>query len=451
MPSFYAGHPPQYFEPKYEGHPSLHSSHYALHPTACDMDQDPYDHNKYPSSSSSGFDAHAPCYHEPFSMPHQAAAPMMHPLQIDDRFTSQSNRYRASRSYDQVACQEPPAQDEKITGGVSTHLDYEMEQMIDFVVKMTSGMYELFETRVRLVNIDILRSIRFVDYDRKLFRKWVSQVLNATRLPSATIFLSLSYLAKRVRGLSATNRYAASERALYQMLTVALILGSKFLDDNTFQNKSWSEVSNINVVELNKDEREWLQAFDHRLHHDPDIVDGFTSWQTEWESYKMIPNAPDVRLHPLDTVMRGSRRNSTSPARYHHQYPATAMSAAVHESASVHAHYTPACSPYESWYGQRPGLSSSPSTASYTGPNTPDYYSGHSAWGPVQMSSRDQHFGSAPMPQYTQSKTAWSMYGLPTPPGYSNPSMWNSHGHFCNCPTCRQTQLFQPRYGPVMA
>lgn len=452
MPSCYAGQPPQYFEPKYEGHPSLHSSHYALHPATSDMDQDPYDHSKYPSTGSSGFDAYAPYYHEPFSMPHQAAAPMMHPIQIDDRYTSQAHNYRASRSYDQVACQDPPAQDEKITGGVSTHLDYEMEQMTDFVVEMTSGMYELFETRVCLVDIDILRSTRFADYDKKMFRKWVSQVLNATRLPSATILLSLSYLAKRVRGLSATAHYTATERGLYQMLTVALILGSKFLDDNTFQNKSWSEVSNINVSELNKDEREWLQAFDHRLHHDPDIVDGFTSWQTQWESYNIMPITLNARLRPLDTLMQGSRRNSTSPSRYHHhRYPATAMSAALHESASGHGRYTPAYSPYESWYGQRPGLSSSPSTASHTGPNTPEYYSGQSAWGPVQVSSRDQHFSGAQLAQYSQPKTAWSMYGLPTPPSYNNPSMWNSHGNFCNCPTCRQTQLFQPQYGPVMA
>jgi hypothetical protein len=67
------------------------------------------------------------------------------------------------------------------------------------------------------------------------------------------------------------------------MLTVALLLGSKFLDDNTFQNKSWAEVSNIPVSELNSMELDWLFAFDWKIHERiHDQQDGFASWLSHW-------------------------------------------------------------------------------------------------------------------------------------------------------------------------
>ena len=56
---------------------------------------------------------------------------------------------------------------------------------------------------------------------------------------------------------------------LFRLLTIAVVLGSKFLDDNTFINRSWSEVSGIQVHELNELELEWLLAIKFKLHRDP--------------------------------------------------------------------------------------------------------------------------------------------------------------------------------------
>ncbi|KAJ5683908.1 uncharacterized protein N7477_000253 [Penicillium maclennaniae] len=55
--------------------------------------------------------------------------------------------------------QEQPRKEEKATGGVAAHLDYEMDRMSDFVAEMTQGMYELYNTKITLADIDIARSI----------------------------------------------------------------------------------------------------------------------------------------------------------------------------------------------------------------------------------------------------------------------------------------------------
>ncbi|KAI2769945.1 hypothetical protein DTO012A8_5081 [Penicillium roqueforti] len=144
---------------------------------------------------------------------------------------------------------EQPRKEEKATGGVAAHLDYEMDRMSDFVAEMAQGI------------------IYPGSSVPPQFRKYVFQILSSTRLPSSTILLGLFYLASRMRLVSAKRAFTKADSSqVYRMLTVALLLGSKFLDDNTFQNKSWAEVSNIPVAELNHMELEWLFAFDWKIH-----------------------------------------------------------------------------------------------------------------------------------------------------------------------------------------
>lgn len=63
----------------------------------------------------------------------------------------------------------------------------------------------------------------------------------------------------------------------YRLLTVALMLGNKFLDDNTYTNKTWAEVSGINVGEVHIMEVEFLSNMKYNL---------FTSEQdwSQWQS-----------------------------------------------------------------------------------------------------------------------------------------------------------------------
>lgn len=177
----------------------------------------------------------------------------------------------------------PPA-----VGGVCAHLDYEVDQMADYVSDMAQ--------RIVLPSNPVSPA----------FRKFCSSILSSTRLPSTTILLGLNYLARRMNHLNSAAPYKASDGQVWRMLTVGLLLGSKFLDDNTFQNRSWSEVSGIPVSELNTMEQQWLVGMEWRLYVNLDKSEDFKAWLENWRTWKQakdIQRASTLeRLAPLPRI-----------------------------------------------------------------------------------------------------------------------------------------------------
>src|SRR5699024_8529153 len=110
---------------------------------------------------------------------------------------------------DMMVPSDRPHKEEKPTGGVAAHLDYEMDQMSDFVAEMAQGMYALYSTKINLSDIDFARSVCPGTSVTPQFRKYVYQILSSTRLPSSTILLGLFYLASRMRMLSSIKVYTA--------------------------------------------------------------------------------------------------------------------------------------------------------------------------------------------------------------------------------------------------
>lgn len=153
-------------------------------------------------------------------------------------------------------------------GGVCAVLDYEVELMADYVSEMA--------TRIVMPQRQV----------NPAFRKFVSQILTSTRLPSTTILLGMNYLAKRINMMHAAGQNNHTEGQIWRMLTISLLLGSKFLDDNTFQNKSWSEVSGIPVQELNTLEYEWLGAIHWCLYVNLDGSKDYQAWLSNWKEWQ---------------------------------------------------------------------------------------------------------------------------------------------------------------------
>ncbi|KAI1804856.1 hypothetical protein F4811DRAFT_561453 [Daldinia bambusicola] len=153
-------------------------------------------------------------------------------------------------------------------GGVCAVLDYETELMAEYVADMT--------VRVVLPKSSVSGA----------FRKFVNQILTSTRLPSTTILLGMNYLAKRVNMLNQTGSFSPNEGQMWKMLTIALLLGSKFLDDNTFQNRSWSDVSGIDVAELNTMENEWLKHIGWSLYVNLDQSHDYNAWLKSWKEWE---------------------------------------------------------------------------------------------------------------------------------------------------------------------
>lgn len=339
-------------------------------------------------------------------------------------------QYRRQEAAPMQQQPEQPRKEEKATGGVAAHLDYEMDRMSDFVAEMAQGMYDLFETNITIADIDLVRSIYPGSSVPPQFRKYVFQILSSTRLPSSTILLGLFYLASRVRLLSSKRAFTKTDSSqVYRMLTVALLLGSKFLDDNTFQNKSWAEVSNIPVAELNHMELEWLFAFDWKIHDRIyDKQDGFASWRAHWDTWrtKATARAQESRqtLAPLETnVIRGQA--VTKPL--------------MSPEGPIPPQYQRSSQIENSWLNPAASEYSPPSTLS-SGPTTPDYYS-VGPWG---------YANPPPPPPYSRGWNAPSQYmAHPAPrsqppsyhhtPAYGLPfaqSLWTGHGSSCGCTYC---------------
>ncbi|KAF2710078.1 hypothetical protein K504DRAFT_376728 [Pleomassaria siparia CBS 279.74] len=107
------------------------------------------------------------------------------------------------------------------------------------------------------------------------FRKWVTTILTTTQVAQNVILLALLFIYRLKQTNPTVKGKPGSE---YRLLTVALMLGNKFLDDNTYTNKTWAEVSGISVQEVHIMEVEFLSNMRYSL---------FTS-QKKWEDWHTI-------------------------------------------------------------------------------------------------------------------------------------------------------------------
>lgn len=111
------------------------------------------------------------------------------------------------------------------------------------------------------------------------FRKWVVTILSTTQVTPNVILLALLFIYRLKTLNPGVKGRAGSE---YRLLTVALMLGNKcmfqtsylgsaitdhalVLDDNTYTNKTWAEVSGISVGEIHVMEVEFLSNMRYSL------------------------------------------------------------------------------------------------------------------------------------------------------------------------------------------
>lgn len=101
------------------------------------------------------------------------------------------------------------------------------------------------------------------------FRHFVQQVLAQTLLSPTTLLLALHYIhmfAGMLRPADGeSDVYAAltliaqpPSTAPFKLLTLGLMMANKFVDDNTFLNKTWHEVTGVPLAELNRMESYFL-------------------------------------------------------------------------------------------------------------------------------------------------------------------------------------------------
>ncbi|KAI2609188.1 hypothetical protein GGR54DRAFT_387915 [Hypoxylon sp. NC1633] len=104
------------------------------------------------------------------------------------------------------------------------------------------------------------------------YKLWVNKVLSTTQVTQNVILLALLFVYRLKRVNPEVNGRPGSE---YRLLTVALMLGNKFLDDNTYTNHTWAEVSSIPVKEIHTMEVEFLSNMRY----------GLLTSKEEWEDW----------------------------------------------------------------------------------------------------------------------------------------------------------------------
>ncbi|KAF8310911.1 cyclin PHO80-like protein, partial [Cantharellus anzutake] len=97
------------------------------------------------------------------------------------------------------------------------------------------------------------------------FISFLGTLLSTTQVSQSVIILSLYYIYR----LKLSNPHIRGmEGSEFRLAVIALMLANKFLDDNTYTNKTWSEVSGISLGEINLMEREFLAGVEHSLYID---------------------------------------------------------------------------------------------------------------------------------------------------------------------------------------
>jgi hypothetical protein len=141
------------------------------------------------------------------------------------------------------------------------------------------------------------------------FVQFVQKLLETTQVSQSVIVLSLNYIYRLRQRNHCTTAQPGSE---FRISVAGLMMANKFLDDNTYTNKTWSEVSGIDLSEINRMEKEFLAGVDWRL---------FVS-KSKYESWlqllRGLVQAKDRHSRSLKT-RRGPRTGRAAVPRHHLQ------------------------------------------------------------------------------------------------------------------------------------
>lgn len=145
------------------------------------------------------------------------------------------------------------------------------------------------------------------------FKRFVACVINQTQMPPVAVSLALLYIL-RLKSLSKTG-IVGSANSEYRVFSVALILANKFLDDNTYTNKTWADVTKLPLRELSAMEIEFLSGMKYRLGVDPDE---WSRWQQELKLWLNIHYCafvtPPSQVQSSRTSARASQPASLTPS-----------------------------------------------------------------------------------------------------------------------------------------
>lgn len=216
----------------------------------------------------------------------KSSPPIMFQPQVHHGYKNSYSNYYYQTAPFMAPAAVPPVGPPASNGGISAHLDYDMDQMTKFVCWICFGL------------------MKIPDPPSTSFIEVVKSVLVATRLPKSTLILSLFYLSNK---LEKEKMESNDQIAVFHTLTASLVLANKFNDDNTFTNRSWSEATGIAIETISQLEREWLSVLGWNLHLTSES--GYKCLEECWNTWcaKFVPPCS-----PQKESWRGHRKTRSS-------------------------------------------------------------------------------------------------------------------------------------------
>ncbi|KAJ3825319.1 cyclin-domain-containing protein [Lentinula raphanica] len=165
---------------------------------------------------------------------------------------------------------------------------------------------QLFNRPTPATTLQLVASPTFVSFMQKL--------LETTQVSQSVIVLSLHYIYKLKERNRSTPAQAGSE---FRIAVAGLMMANKFLDDNTYTNKTWSDVSGIELAEINRMEREFLMGVDCNLYVDKPT---YESWLNLLKGLVLAKERDSRHYHKSRSSARASRHPGTSLTNTPHKY-----------------------------------------------------------------------------------------------------------------------------------
>ncbi|KAJ9239189.1 hypothetical protein DTO169E5_4479 [Paecilomyces variotii] len=154
------------------------------------------------------------------------------------------------------------------------------------------------------------------------FQKWVTTILSTTQVSQNVILLALLFIYRLKKFNPGVRGKKGSE---FRLMTIALMMGNKFLDDNTYTNKTWAEVSGISVDEIHIMEVEFLSNVRYNLFVSKEE---WTQWHVKLDLFsdyfnkasrmpaenELTATTPVLQLSPSLVPTSNGRNVPSSPA-----------------------------------------------------------------------------------------------------------------------------------------
>ncbi|GHJ89214.1 hypothetical protein NliqN6_5616 [Naganishia liquefaciens] len=99
------------------------------------------------------------------------------------------------------------------------------------------------------------------------FRDYIHRLIDTTAVSQSVVLIALLYLhrARAVLQRQLVIGDVIDKRQGYSMCAASLMLGNKYLDDNTYTSRTWATLSGYSLWEINDCEKRLLHALDFQL------------------------------------------------------------------------------------------------------------------------------------------------------------------------------------------